>query len=214
MTWVSARSESGQAAPLYITAVAGLLFLALVFFAFGQADVTRNGTQSAAEAAALAAAKESRDRFADDFLMSILDPDYLEAVFNGDVIGTANGCQAAGRYAVQNKAEMQECHWVSGGRWGFTVKVQSQDSMGTSIVEGTDNKHAVTQATALVEPRCAFERNDQGDKPDDGDVGEGAAQPVSPGELVCDGGTWDIDPENLKLLPDIADLFTVRLAKD
>ncbi|WP_194292244.1 pilus assembly protein TadG-related protein [Streptomyces jumonjinensis] len=36
--------------------VAGLLFLALAFFAVGQAGASRNGTQSGADAAALAAA--------------------------------------------------------------------------------------------------------------------------------------------------------------
>ncbi|MET9428875.1 pilus assembly protein TadG-related protein [Streptomyces sp. NPDC003036] len=212
MTWRS--QEAGQAAPLYITAVAGLLFLALVFFAFGQADVTRNGAQSAADAAALAAARESRDQFEVGFLANVLDPGYLEDVFNGDVIGTANGCTAAAYYAGQNKADVQGCRWAAGGRWGFTVEVKSQESMGTSVIEGTDKEHATTKATALVEPRCSFERHTQDDKPDDGGDGGAAPKPVSPGELVCDGVTWDIDPENLKLLPDIADLFTVRLAED
>ncbi|MFF9866214.1 pilus assembly protein TadG-related protein [Streptomyces sp. NPDC013953] len=209
-----AHSESGQATPLYITAVVGLLFLALVLFAFGQADVTRNGAQAAADAAALAAAKESRDRFEEGLLQGILDPDYLEGVFNGDVIGTANGCHAAAYYAGRNKADVQSCSWAGGGRWGFTVDVRSQESMGTSIIEGTDEKHAETRATALVEPRCTFVRSEQEDAPGDVDDGAGADKPVSPGELVCDGERWDIDPENLKLLPDIADLFTVRLAED
>ncbi|MEU0273476.1 pilus assembly protein TadG-related protein [Streptomyces sp. NPDC006307] len=206
--------EAGQAAPLYITAVAGLLFLALVFFAFGQADVARNGTQAAADAAALSAARESRDQFADGFLQSILDPDFLEEVFNGDFIGTANGCGAAAHYAGQNRANVQNCHWAADGRWGFTVEVKSQEAMGTSIIEGTDKAHAQAEATAVVEPRCTFEGNDQDDKPEDGGNGGSAAAPVSPGKLVCEGETWDIDPENLDLLPDVSDLFTVRLAED
>lgn len=192
----------------------GLLFLALVFFAFGQADVTRNDTQSAADAAALAAARESRDRFETGFLENILVPGYLEDVFNGSVMGES-GCSAAEYFAARNRAELvgSRCQWAGGGRWGFTVHVQSQQSMGTSIIEGTENDKARATATAVVEPRCTFDRNDQSDEPDDGGGGE-EGKPVSPGELVCEGETWDIDPENLDLLPDVSDLFTVRLAED
>jgi hypothetical protein len=213
----TSHRESGQATPLYITAVVGLLFLALVFFAFGQADVTRNGAQSAADAAALAAARESRDRFEDDFLGNILTPGYLDDIFSGNFIGMVNGCSAAGHFATRNEAELLGCDRTGDGRWAFTVRVRSQESMGTSVIEGTDEKHAETTATAVVEPLCTFEAAEQNDKPDDGgdgDAGEENAEPVSPGELVCDGGTWDIDPENLDLLPDVSDLFTVRLAED
>ncbi|MFI6104514.1 pilus assembly protein TadG-related protein [Streptomyces sp. NPDC051310] len=217
MNCLHPRSESGQAAPLYLTAVVGLLFLAFVFFAFGQADVTRNGTQSAADAAALAAARESRDQFKGDFLGNLLTPGYLDDIFGGRFIGMVNGCSAAGHYATRNEAELLTCNRTGDGRWAFTVKVRSQEPMGTSIIEGTDEKHAETTATAVVEPLCTFEAAEKDGNPDDGgdgDAGEGDAKPVSPGELVCDGGTWDIDPENLDLLPDMSDLFTVRLAED
>jgi hypothetical protein len=85
--------------------------------------------------------------------------------------------------------------------------------MGKSIIEGTENSKAEATATAVVEPRCTFNRNDQDDKPDDGSDEE-EEKPVSPGELVCEGETWAIDPENVDLLPDVSDLFTVRLAED
>jgi hypothetical protein len=52
--------DAGQAFPIYITAVAGLLFLALALFAVGQAGATRNGGQTAADAAALGAAEDFR----------------------------------------------------------------------------------------------------------------------------------------------------------
>ncbi|MFJ8588999.1 pilus assembly protein TadG-related protein [Streptomyces sp. NPDC093595] len=213
MTWRS-TSDAGQATPLYITAVVGLLFLALVFFAFGQADVTRNSAQSAADAAALAAARESRDQFETGFLENILVPGYLESVFDGVVLGE-NGCSAAQYFAARNRAELigSGCQWAGGGRWGFTVHVQSQQSMGKSIIEGTENSKAEATATAVVEPRCTFNRNDQDDKPDDGGDEE-EEKPVSPGEFVCEGETWAIDPENLDLLPEVSDLFTVRLAED
>ena len=60
--------DSGQAFPIYITVVGGLLCLALAYFAVGQAAVNRNGAQSAADAAALAAALNTRDELADQWV--------------------------------------------------------------------------------------------------------------------------------------------------
>ncbi|MFE4827466.1 pilus assembly protein TadG-related protein [Streptomyces sp. NPDC056672] len=212
-------SESGQAAPIYITMVAGLLFLALAFFAVGQAGATRNDAQAAADAAALAAAQESRDLFRGDLLGGLLDPGFLDDVFNGHPIGAWNGCQAATRFAEENGADVRpgECGSLTDGRWGFTVGVVSQEPMGASILPGTEDEYAEARATAVVKPRCGFEPAEEEQQPEDGDEPENPddAEPVSPGTLRCDGGQdWDIDPEHLDLLPDMADLFSVRLAQD
>ncbi|QXE34950.1 hypothetical protein KQY30_12365 [Streptomyces sp. GMY02] len=220
--------ESGQAAPIYITMVAGLLFLALAFFAVGQAGATHNGAQSAADAAALAAAQESRDQFREDLLGGLLDPGFLDDIFNGNPLGTFDGCQAAGRFADRNGADLKPpngCVWASGGRWGFTVRVVTQKPMGESILPGAADEKAEASATAVVEPRCSFEPAEEesespgdGESPEDGDEPEAPEEegPASPGELVCDDSdsNWLIDPENLDLLPDMADLFSVRLAQD
>ncbi|MFD7899654.1 pilus assembly protein TadG-related protein [Streptomyces sp. NPDC059743] len=209
--------ESGQAAPIYITMVAGLLFLAFAFFAVGQAGATRNGAQSAADAAALAAAQESRDQFRDGLLGGLLDPDFLVDVFNGDTIGTYNGCQAASRFADENGADVLPgaCGWLTDGRWGFRVEVVTQGTVGDSVLPGTENKRARAQATAIVVPRCTFEPAEQEENPpEEGEEGA-EGEPVSPGVLQCGGGTdWHIDPAKLDLLPDMADLFSVRLAED
>ncbi|MYZ37075.1 pilus assembly protein TadG-related protein [Streptomyces sp. MnatMP-M17] len=213
-------SESGQAAPIYITMVAGLLFLALAFFAVGQAGATRNDAQAAADAAALAAAQESRDLFRDGLLGGLLDPGFLNDIFNGHPVGTGNGCQAATRFADQNGADVMpgQCSQLADGRWGFTVRVVSQEPMGDSILPGTEDEYAEARATAIVEPRCSFSpAEDEQQPPADGDEPENPddAEPVSPGTLDCgDGLIWDIDPEHLDLLPDMADLFSVRLAQD
>lgn len=219
-----ASSDRGQAAPLYITAVVGLLFVALLFFAFGKADASRNTTQSAADAAALAAAQESRDQLKGDFL----DPDFLKDVFSGDLIGTADGCQAASRFAQLNGARQLTCKQLEDGRWGFTVRVESSKPVGDTILPGTDTQHAKAHATAVVEPRCTFDpeappSDDASTLPDgedgEGDAGEGnpgddKGKEPSPGKITCDDGEWQIDPDHLDLLPDMADLFTVRLAAD
>ncbi|MFI5757348.1 pilus assembly protein TadG-related protein [Streptomyces sp. NPDC051569] len=209
--------ETGQAAPIYITMVAGLLFLALAFFAVGQAGATRNGAQSAADAAALAAAQESRDAF---LLGDLLDPGHLDDIFNGNPIGTADGCAAATRFADQNKADVDVdaggCGRIGGFRWGFTVHVITQEPMGDSVLPGTGNEKARAQATAIVTSRCSFEPAEDEEEPSDGgDEDEpGDDKPVSPGELDCGGTKWPIDPEHLDRLPSLADLFSVRLAQD
>ncbi|MFD3483482.1 pilus assembly protein TadG-related protein [Streptomyces sp. NPDC058665] len=218
--------EAGQAAPIYITMVAALLFLALAFFAVGQAGATRNGAQSAADAAALAAAQESRDQFRLDLLANLLQPGYLDDIFNGNPLGTYNGCVAAGRFAEENDADVDVpeggCGWTGDGRWGFTVHVVTKETMGDSVLGDEADEKARAHATAVVEPRCSFkpaeedEGSDEGsEEPDEGDEGdEGEEEPVSPGELDCDGkGLVTIDPKN-PVLPDMSVLFSVRLAED
>jgi hypothetical protein len=98
--------------------------------------------------------------------------------------------------------------------------------MGKTILPGTDKKHATSYATAVVEPRCTFEPLDGGQSPspdpthtlptDTGGAsgGAGKEKPKSPGKIACDDRDWQIDPDHLDLLPDMADLFTVRLAED
>lgn len=207
--------ETGQAAPIYITMVTGLLFLALAFFAVGQAGATRNGAQSGADAAALAMAQESRDQFGIDLLANFFTPGYLDDVFNGSPNGPFVGCEEARNLAEANDVRVQGCGLATGGRWGYTVEVETREPMGDSILPGTEDKRAEATATAVVEPRCDF-------KPavEDGDEGEDPApeegeeeEPSLPGELICGGIPLDLDPENL-VLPDMSVLFSVRLAED
>ncbi|ATW52781.1 pilus assembly protein TadG-related protein [Streptomyces peucetius] len=208
---LSRVGDRGQATPLYMAAVVGLLFLVLVYLAFGQADVSRNGTQTAADAAALAAAKQSRDG------LDIADViDDLEAIFGGQVpANTPDGCPQAVDFAARNDgvAGYDDCLPLSDGRWGFTVNVKSRKPMGDSIIDGTGSKHATASATAVIEPRCTFTPEEsKAPEPDEGADDDEAKPP--PGKLRCDSEDWVIDPENLDLLPDMADLFTVRLAED
>lgn len=215
--------DAGQAAPLYITMVAGLLFLALAFFAVGQAGATRNGAQSAADAAALAAAQASRDQFRDDLLANLLNPGYLDDIFNGNPLGTFNGCGAAGRFADENGADVERCDATHDGRWAFVVDVETKESMGDSVLPGTENEKAKATATAVVKPRCTFKPAEDDEQPgeeepaepaDPEEGEEGEEEPVSPGRLVCDGiGDLDLDPTDL-ILPDMSVLFSVRLAED
>jgi hypothetical protein len=171
--------------------VASLLFLALAFFAVGQAGATRNGAQSAADAAALAAAREQRDSFD-------LTLDNLGDLLDGELIPVLDGCSASHYYAGQNEAIVVGCTPLDDGRWGSTVSVTSQEPVGDTVLPGTDNLTAEARATAIVVPRCSFDPAEDVDSP-------------SAGSLECAGDVTDLDP---KLLPDMSDLFEVRLAED
>ncbi|MFF9816228.1 pilus assembly protein TadG-related protein [Streptomyces sp. NPDC014006] len=218
------RRDEGQAAPLYITAVVGLLFLALLYFVFGKADVRRNEAQTAADSAALAAAMDSRDGLKAGLLAHILDGDYLRDLLRGDPPGTANGCDQALRFAGKNGARTDgsfQCRRLTDGRWGFTVDLESGKTVGKSALPGTENKRAKASATAVVEPLCTFMPDADSETPSasqkpPGDEEPGAEEDKpSPGKIECDGGKdWIIDPAHLDLLPDMSDLFRVRLAHD
>ncbi|WP_406284515.1 pilus assembly protein TadG-related protein [Streptomyces sp. NBC_00209] len=213
--------DSGQAAPLYITAVVGLLFLALIFFAFGEADIQRNGVQGAADAAALAAAKESRSLLEPDLKAHLADPDYFESVFSPSFLGGSdNACWRASSFAALNKASVVRCQPLADGRWGYEVRLQSNKGISTDTVPGTEGKKAEAAAVAVVEPRCTFtaEPNSTPDPASSPDTGadpdaEATATPV--GKVRCDGGLdWVVDSEDLTLMPEMADLFSVRLAEN
>ncbi|WP_327437497.1 pilus assembly protein TadG-related protein [Streptomyces sp. WAC05374] len=176
--------EQGQASPLYIFVVASLLFLALAFFAVGQAGATRNGAQSAADAAALAAAREQRDSFD-------LTIDDLGDLLDGVLVPRLSGCAASHQYAGRNGANVVGCDPLSDGRWGSTVRVESQKPVGDTILPGTEGKTATATATAIVVPRCGFDAADEA--------------------LECEGDDIDLDPADL---PDMSDLFDIRLAED
>ncbi|WP_073215382.1 pilus assembly protein TadG-related protein [Streptomyces sp. NBRC 110465] len=145
------RSDRGQAFPIYIMMVAGLLFLALAFFAVGKASALRNGSQGAADAAALAAAQKARDDFGTGFYAS-LHANMLDLFLDLDF---AAPCYEADRLAAANDARRQSCY-PSGGylRDLITVEVEGLKSVDSSVLPGSENKKAKAKATALIEFRC------------------------------------------------------------
>jgi hypothetical protein len=155
-------------------------------------------------------------------LSGALDPDFLTRLFTGTDVGpVGRACDAAGTFAGQNGATVTGCTSLGGGRWGFTVGVVTQNTVGKSVVPGTENVKATATATAVVEPRCGFTPSGTASSPAQPPPGGAPTSPpadqkpptpVSPGSLSCPGkGDITIDPEHLDLLPDMADLFTVRL---
>lgn len=192
--------DAGQAFPIYITVVGGLLFLAFAYFAVGQAAVNRNGAQTAADAAALAAAQDTRDQLAGVWAKNVLDPTKWQGIFNGDG-AVLDGCRRAQQLATQNDATV-----VPGScrptlvPLSYTVYVKTDKPVGESIVPGTESHYAHAHATAVIEPLCQFE-------PPAADAG-GDVLP----RLSCRDRNWDLDPKHLTDLPGPEDLFDVHLA--
>ncbi|MFE6780142.1 pilus assembly protein TadG-related protein [Streptomyces sp. NPDC057702] len=233
---LASHGDSGQAFPIYITAVAGLLFLGLALFAVGQAGATRNGAQTAADAAALAAAQEQRDALREELLAAIGHGDAWQDVLDGIGAGSPRACDEARWFAGENDADVTECALTGGLTPTFHVAVRTRYTVGDSIVPGTESQHARAEATAVIEPRCVRPPGEPepapstpptddagtgggtgGDDPgDDGDH-EGDDTPDEdprkpPAEFTCDGEEWSIDPERPGALPEVADLFSVHLA--
>ncbi|MFJ6724501.1 pilus assembly protein TadG-related protein [Streptomyces sp. NPDC091281] len=192
--------------------VAGLLFLAFAYFAVGQAAVNRNGAQTAADAAALAAAQETRDGLADQWVRDVLDPSKWRNIFDGAGVTLPDPCWRASELAAQNDAHVDNCS-PQGLR--FAVRVQTNRTLGSSVVPGTSQRRSHADAVAEIEPLCTFELPEgdpgEGDPGDDegADPAEGAVLP----SLTCDEGrVWELDPEQLGDLPGPEDLFDVHLA--
>jgi hypothetical protein len=191
-----ADGDAGQAFPIYITVVGGLLFLALAYLAVGQAAATRSEAQTAADAAALAAALETRDYLAGEWLTNVLEPDTWQDIFTGDV-PTPDACWRAHELAASNDASV-DC--TADGMLRYTVVAETNGTVGDTIVPGTENQKATESASAVIEARCDF-------KP----LAEDAGDDVLP-VLSCKGEDWEFDPDDLSVLPEPEDLFDVHLA--
>ncbi|MFI1957438.1 pilus assembly protein TadG-related protein [Streptomyces althioticus] len=200
-------ADAGQAFPIYITVVGGLLFLAFAYLAVGQAAANRNGAQTAADAAALAAAQERRDQLADAWVDNLRDPEKWQDIFDGMADGLTPSCWRAEQLAAANDATVLSCH--ADGLLGHTVEVQTNKTVGDSIVPGTETKKSRATATAVIKRRCGFELPVPASEEDE-DAEDKEELPT----LSCKGGIdWLLDPETPDdLLPKPEDLFDVHLA--
>ncbi len=121
---------------------------------------------------------------------------------DGDLFAGAGATAAAQQLAAENDATVQggaEPTTVNGYP-GYRVEIETNYTVGDSIIPGTESLTARAHATAVIQPRCDF------DAPDD---------PKAAVELVCDGELVDIDPEDFdpEDLPDASVLFSVRLVE-
>ncbi|MFE0512511.1 pilus assembly protein TadG-related protein [Streptomyces sp. NPDC058964] len=197
MTRSRSYCDAGQAFPIYITVVAGLLFLAFAYLAVGQAAANRNGAQTAADASALAAAQNTRDQLADQWKLNVLDPTKWQDIFDG-IVSVDPSCWRAYQLAAQNDATVEAC--TPTRPLEFSVRVKTSKAVGDSVVPGTENVHSTATAKAVIEPLCTFE-------PPGEDAGDNALP-----QLACKDRNWDLDPDDLTDLPGPEDLFDVHLA--
>ncbi|MGW2491736.1 pilus assembly protein TadG-related protein [Streptomyces sp. NPDC001606] len=234
------HGDTGQAFPLYLTVVAGLLFLALAYLAVGQAAVNRGGAQTAADAAALAAAQKTRDQLAGVWAEDVLDPTKWQDVFAG--VGAGDFCWRADQLAAANHAQVQGC---AQDLLSYTVDVRTDEPVGDSVIPGTENTRSRATARAVIEPLCTFQlpggdtgsggnggtggdtggtgnggtgggagkAGDGGDggKAGDGKDGKDSGDKTLP-TLTCKDRDWQLDPKHLTDLPGPQDLFDVHLA--
>ncbi|MFD7431662.1 pilus assembly protein TadG-related protein [Streptomyces sp. NPDC059818] len=222
------RRDAGQAFPIYIVMVAGLLFLAFAFFAVGQASATRNGAQGAADAAALAAAQEARKDLGVRFLAALRTPDGL-AEFLENYRYFSAGCSDAQQLAEANRSDLYtddpfrrpRCRWDEGFLQDkVTVSVKTRYTVGSSVIPSTKTKHAKATATAVIEFRCSPKLKDapsadpgSDDTGDKGDEGDKPDLPIP--TLDCAGGGLDIDPAHPELWESLAKtIFAVHLIDD
>nr|WP_190085295.1 pilus assembly protein TadG-related protein [Streptomyces longisporoflavus] len=200
MKTVKWRSDRGQTLPIYIWVTGILLFVAFAFFAFAQAASARNGAQSAADAAALAAAQASRDELIEGLGLSIGEGDEWLNWLQGDNFTGAGAQAAADALAADNDSTATISPAEVNGYPGYRAKVETNYTVGDSIIPGTESQHATAEATAIIKPRC--------------DV-VASVDPEKAVEFDCDGGqSFEIDPEEFDLddLPDASVLFAVHLA--
>jgi hypothetical protein len=192
-----APGERGAVFPLYIWMVTGLLVIALAFFVFAQAAVIRNGGQSAADAAALAAATEARDGLYDDFLDAIDGDGDLGDVLTGEDFQTYTeaACEdAAPQLAASNDADVSSCD-PDAERTGYIVGVTTRDTLGNTVIPGTESQAANAEATAVIRALCEVENEGGGEI-----------------ELSCEDEDLSFDPDDEDELPEARELFQVHLA--
>ncbi len=107
---------------------------------------------------------------------------------------------------------------------GFSVTVQTEGTVGESIVPGTDERRATATASAVVEPLCSFAPPEP--SPDSSteppiEPDPSSTPPEEPEEeeadpilgLTCGDEDWEVDPDD-PVLPGADELFRVRLTSD
>ncbi|MFG3192065.1 pilus assembly protein TadG-related protein [Streptomyces omiyaensis] len=207
--------DRGQAFPTYVAVVAGLLFLAFVYFVVGQAALLRNGAQTAADAAALGAAQDARAQLREGWIDVIRDPAQWDRFVEGEAYMVDRACVKATVFASLNDAELspEDCVPLE---FGFAVTVHTKGTVGDSIVPGTADRQAVASASAVIEPLCTFDPPEPSPEPDPSgtpseEPDEEEPEPIL--GLFCNGKDWEIDPL-VPALPEVDDLFRVRLTGD
>ncbi|MFB7557269.1 pilus assembly protein TadG-related protein [Streptomyces brevispora] len=211
------RRDAGQAFPIYIVMVAGLLFLAFAFFAVGQASATRNGAQGAADAAALAAAQDARKDLGVPFLAALREPNGLNEFLSGHQYFGAGQSEAI-QLASANDSDVTDFYWRL-GYWQdkVTAKVRTRYTVGSSVIPSTKTTHATATATAVIKFRCSPKPTPEAPDPgqDDGKGKDDSKDTPKRVDLSCAGRNVTIDLSDSDPLAGLMKLiFAVNLIDD
>ncbi|MFJ6048103.1 pilus assembly protein TadG-related protein [Streptomyces sp. NPDC092307] len=210
------HSDRGQAFPIYIVVIAGLLFAALAFFVVGRAAITRSDAQGAADAAALAAGREARDAVLLNLDLAALKPADWEKIVDGELLERGEACAAADTFAARNGGRVTQCDPAPPE---FTVSVETNATVGDSVIPGTDSRHGTATATASVQAKCFLSAAPTPSPtlapPTDGGSPAPTPAPTPPPVTVafnCGGELVKLDPLKPGSLSDLTrKLFSVRL---
>ncbi|WP_327383535.1 MULTISPECIES: pilus assembly protein TadG-related protein [unclassified Streptomyces] len=206
------RSDRGQAFPIYIVVIAGLLFAALAFFVVGRAAITRSDAQGAADAAALAAGREARDAVLLNLDLAALKPADWERIVEGGLFKGGGACAAADAFAAKNNGKLTLCDPTPPR---FTVSVETDAAVGDSVIPETGNLHGTATATALVQAKCSL-RAAPAPSPTLTAPAEGSSPAPTPSpstvDFTCGGELVKLDPLKPGSLSALTRrLFSVRL---
>lgn len=150
----------------------------------------------------MAAAQDARDELVETLAGAIVQGgDWLDWL-NGQDPPAAGATEVAQTLAAENGSTVQGGAEpvVWDGYPGFRVAVETTNTVGASIIPGTEGMHARADAVAVIQPRCDFDP---------------AADPTKPIALDCDGEIVNIDPVDFNPddFPDASVLFSVYLAE-
>ncbi|GAA4675718.1 pilus assembly protein TadG-related protein [Streptomyces chumphonensis] len=183
--------------------MAGLLFLALAYFAFGQSAASRSEAQGSADAAALAVAYDIREQFADRLLEDSASPSEVEEALLGRSVLNGDPCRRAEYFAEENNAEALSCSILLSDEIQVEVGVKALESVGDTVVPGTSDRYATAAAKTAIEPLCALSPGSGGSNGEE----EGRVK------LVCEEGEFSYEPGEVRSLPGLDVLFSIRLVE-
>ncbi|MEU6311206.1 pilus assembly protein TadG-related protein [Streptomyces sp. NPDC047014] len=220
---MSRSRDQGQAFPVYVVVLTGLLFAAFAFLVIGMGGAKRSDAQGAADAAALAAAQEARDSvFEGVDLLGLARGDW-EDILRGDRLNTSGACGKGLAFASMNDAQAT-CEEALPE---FRVSVVTNGTVGNSVIPGTEGVHANARATAVIEPRCTLQSMPSPTPSPSASPSPSPSYPSSPSAspspetgmpasigIRCKGGdVLTLDPKRPGSLTKLArKLFSVRLA--
>lgn len=150
----------------------------------------------------MAAAQDARDELMDRLGAAIgQDDNWLDWIDGKRDPFGAGTTAAAQQLAAENDSTLQGIQRVArNGFLGYQADIQTNYTVGDSIIPGTEGMQAKAHAIAVIQPRCDFDLD---------------ADPANPVELDCDGEIVNIDPGDFNQddLPDASVLFSVHLAE-